>query len=247
MSKYPTVDEVISLLRHSDLPTIITEGRDDYVVFRRLEDDLADHSVSVLPVGCRDSVLEIFDRRDECGRGGDLAFIADKDMWVFGAIPEQYVNDRIAFSHGYSVENDVFVDGDLLGLMRDSERAAFKAELETYLEWFALAARRYLNGEPELLDVHPNRLLGDAEYRAALCQLNEGEDYPSDVLDRCRSDFQELLRGKALMALATRQLSRSDRNPKHSKHALMELASVRRGPRLGATKTKVAMALGIPV
>ena len=53
LQEHPTVDELVSTLRRSKLPTVVVEGRDDMQIFRWMEDLLKVHEVDVLSVGGR--------------------------------------------------------------------------------------------------------------------------------------------------------------------------------------------------
>jgi hypothetical protein len=57
MDRSISLEEWIALLERSVLPTIIIEGRDDVIVYREFEKKL---NVDVLPVGGRNTILEIF-------------------------------------------------------------------------------------------------------------------------------------------------------------------------------------------
>ena len=114
---FPTVDETIETLKRSNIPTLITEGRDDYIVFRRLEDKLVG-GVSVLPVGGRDNVIQVFRRRAEVGHDR-IAFVIDRDLWCFTPVPNELLDERVIVTNGYSIENDVFRDADVPALMSD--------------------------------------------------------------------------------------------------------------------------------
>lgn len=236
---YPTVDEAVSLLKKSDLPTVITEGRDDYVVFRRLEDELREFGVDVLPLGNRDKVLQLYGRRAEIGREKGVAYVADRDAWIFNGIPLEYVSPCVIFSHGYSIENDLYADGPIYELMTDVEKARFSNELDRFLKWYALAVSRHLVDSSESISTSPFELFQSAESEKSFTTVRVGESYPEDVLARCRADYVTLLRGKSLLALSIRQLLHASRNPKYSKHALMEQCVVRWGPKLSETREKL--------
>ena len=99
-----TLEEIISTLQHSSLPTVITEGKDDIIVYRKLEDAFLDINISVLAVNGRSCLLELFKRRYEIRSPNKLAFIADRDHWIFTGIPTAYKANNLFFTHGYSVE-----------------------------------------------------------------------------------------------------------------------------------------------
>lgn len=222
----PTADELVSMLRHSSLPTVIVEGPDDVVAFRCLEERFRSIQLSVLDVGGRTTLLAIYDRKNEFPNNS-VAFIADRDVWVYNEIPDRYNSPIMVFSNGYSIENDIFVDGDIESLMSNEERSRFKSELEKFTEWFALAVQRFLNGSDQQLDLHPNHVLDNADLN--LCKLRQGEAYPSDMRRRITENYQNLIRGKSLLDLALRQLSYKGRLARHHHLSLIETTATRPG------------------
>src|SRR5580704_10014612 len=91
---FVTPSEFVQTLKHSSLPTIVTEGSDDYSVFRRVEERFSKLGLSLMPVGGKQAVLEIFKCRDQF-RQIKTAFIIDRDLWIFDAVPQEYADDAI--------------------------------------------------------------------------------------------------------------------------------------------------------
>src|SRR5258708_3282019 len=126
-----TIDEILATLKHSSLPTVIIEGRDDAIVFRRLEVIYGEAGLSIFAVGGRSALLATFARRDEVGKN-DIAFIADRDAWVLCGVPSQCKAGCLIPTEGYSIENDVIRDGRLETLMTAPERATYLRELSEF-------------------------------------------------------------------------------------------------------------------
>lgn len=238
---FPTVDETIQTLKRSNIPTLITEGRDDYIVFRRLEDHLVG-GVSVLPVGGRDNVIQLFHRRAEVGHDR-IAFVVDRDLWSFTAVPNELRDARVIVTNGYSIENDVFRDADVPALMSNEERVRFLMELQQVNRWYALAVSRILNGIDCRLDVHPNELLDTPGRFNDLTALSPGEEYPEPLFDSVIGNPDKLLRGKTLFAVSMRQLNRIGRAARHHHHQIMDQAAARGGPLLNDIAAKVERVL----
>lgn len=203
--KYPTPTEIIATISRSAFPVIVTEGDDDVIVWRRLEEKFFESGVTLIPAGGRDAVLEAYRRRRELPNRAVAMFLADLDCWSLSDIPDQYRTPQIVFTKGYSIENDMFVDGNLAELLVGLERSRFANELEQVVRWYALAADRFLRGEDESLDVHPNELLDDDARKAILMAPKPGESYPHALHTQIKSKAQYLLRGKTLLALLIRQ------------------------------------------
>ena len=223
-----TVEELISTLKKTSLPTIVVEGLDDMIVYRTFEVNLLNYSVSVLPVGGREKVLKIFKRKNELPSNVQIVFIADQDVWINTAIPEEYQNERLIFTNGYSIENDVYIDGELWKLLRGSECGKYDAELNEFIDWYALALDRHLKNPEIKISLHPDHVLNNNQ-KALLLALNPDEVYPINMRANIRNDYRRLLRGKSLLALLMRNMNYAGREPRHSGGALIESVAVRPG------------------
>jgi hypothetical protein len=102
-------------------------------------------------VGGRKSVKKVFDHCPTEKRK-HIVFCADLDTWVFAEVPEEY--QEIHFTQGYSIENDLFADGEqaLMNLLRPNERELFERIMSNVADWFAFEAekldkRRLTEGE----------------------------------------------------------------------------------------------------
>lgn len=226
----PSVDELISLLKKTRLPTLIVEGKDDLIVYKRLEDKFYDESLSVLPVGGRKNILTIFDRLHELPASCKILFIADQDNWVITGIPQEYQSDILFFTSGYSIENDVFQDGRVHSYMSELEKSKFSIELQKFLTWYAIALDRNIGGRDESIKIHPNNVLDDEVQFRELTSLTENEKFPQQRYDELSRDYEKTLRGKSLMQLAMRQLSYSGRSARHTDKAFIEHVAVNPGP-----------------
>jgi hypothetical protein len=133
------VEEIIAPLKKTSLPTVIVEGSDDVIVYRRFEIGLAHLGISIFPVGGRKKVLDIFLRKSEIPADVKLVFVVDQDTWVNTGVPAQYQSSQMVLTTGYSIENDVFMDGNLVSLLKGQEIAKFFSELESFVEWNSLA------------------------------------------------------------------------------------------------------------
>jgi len=224
----PTVDEIFAALEKSSLPTVIVEGVDDIVFYRRIEEDLSDIGIDMLPAGDKTSVLSLRNKIKQKGIKIPVAFVVDNDTWIYFGKPAG-MNDVITTA-GYSVENDLFLDGSLLSILDANELVKFHSEKNKFLHWFALAVNRYLTNPSVSYREHPNHILDDIAVYNREVKLNAGENYPQALFQKIDADFGSLLRGKSLYALLSRQLSRKNRPVKMGKNQLMEFASSRRGP-----------------
>ncbi|MFG6489594.1 hypothetical protein ACG04R_23155 [Roseateles sp. BYS78W] len=235
--KIPTVDELIATLKKSSLPTLVCEGSDDLIVYRRIEDKLSHLGLSLLPVGGRDNAIKIFERRREIA-AVPLAFIVDRDTWINTGVPAQYTDPSIILTDGYSIENDAFRDGNFLALLIGPESATFHSEISDFIEWYALALSRHLIDQSQPISLHPEQVL-NASQRPALLALKNGEAYPTTFRTTITNDYKKLLRGKSLLNLLSRNLNTRKNLPNHSTQSLLEFAAANPGPLLTATTNAV--------
>lgn len=244
--RLPTIDEIISTINHSTLPSVFIEGKDDAIVFRDLEDFFSDHFVSIVPLGGRDRVLQLYDRRNEIKSKCNFCFIADLDTWVISGLPTRYVNEKLIFTIGYSIENDIYADGFLENLLSAAEKSRFKAELKSFLEWYALALARHLADDSYAIDFHPNQLLDCPDFYADQTKLQTGESYPNQLFSDLHANYVSLLRGKSLFGLIFRQLCSKTRPVKHKKESIIEMVARLNGPLISRFYDEVQRGLGLP-
>ena len=240
-----STEEFIQTLKRSNLPTVVTEGSDDYKFYRGIEESLAEIGVSLFPVGGRGKVLEIFERRREIGRN-NVIFLADKDLWVFDGIPTQYIHRKVIYTIGYSIENDLYCDGSIEDFLYVEERRRFELELSELLHWYSFAVARLLAKETSSISDHPNRVLGqdgklDQSYMGSIGYCGKDEAIYSVV----RNNYQYLLRGKNLIELILRQLSARNRATKFGRNQIMEIGATRKGPNMKRISDEISAVLSV--
>ncbi|WP_189641440.1 DUF4435 domain-containing protein [Paramylibacter ulvae] len=226
---YPSIDEIVSLLGKSNLPTVLVEGADDIIFYRKLEEELNDLKVDVLAAGDKDSVLEIRNRIAKNPTQTQIAFVVDKDLWVHDGVPKEYMSGDLVTTDGYSIENDLFRDGDLESFLDGLEAKAFHSDLQTFVKWYALTLVRFFKDQSIPFRTHPSKILDDQIFLNEQLQLIEGEEYPEDFFNELLKTYSRTLRGKSLFAVLQRQLSRQQRDVKFSSKQLMVVAANRKG------------------
>ena len=236
-----STEEAIAVIKKSSLPTVVIEGADDAIVYRKIE-DIGDGFVSLLPVGGRENVLAIFNRKAEFSNK-KVVFIADQDTWIVNGIPSCYKSKDLVFTSGYSVENDIFLDVNVVGLMSSSEKTQFEEELSKFSVWFAIALNRFLDGVNSEIKIHPNNLLDNEENYNNFIKLNSGECFPENLHKDLLENYSVKIRGKSLMAIAIRKLSYKGRPVRHHHHSIMEHASSRPGDLINRIYKNVEIAI----
>ena len=225
LQRHPAVDELVSILRRSKLPTVVVEGRDDMQIFRWMEDLLKAHEVDVLGVGGRPNLFAVYDRRSEFAHL-PVAFIADRDKELFTQLPVGY--EEIIWTQGYSIENDLYAGADpsLENLMDPQEAAEHSQLLNTIIEWFAFEVEEFLDGRTPEFNHHCNEVVpqDQTEMDDNFRQRRRFRPPNSELQQEIKNEYQLQLRGKLLFQMLVRFLSKSNRRIKHSIHGLYEIA-----------------------
>lgn len=244
---HPTADELYALLKRTSLPTVLVEGKDDIIFYRKIEEDLRNLGVDMLPAGNKGAVLELLRRISENPVSSPMVFVVDKDLWVHNHLGNGEIPSEVITTQGYSIENDLYLDGDLESLLSVDEREVFREELGRFVYWYALAVARQLRGEHSAFRTHPGKILDDEEHYSSEIALSEGEAYPEEFLDVISNNYSSILRGKSLFALLVRELSSKRREVKFSVKQLMEIGAARRGDNYQQMSRSIQEALELAI
>ncbi len=222
-----TVNVVVGALKHSGVPNIVVEGKDDQIIYRELIERM-EITAEVLYAGGRPQLLQVYERRSEFANV-PVAFIADQDMWLFRGIPAQY-ND-IIWTEGYSIENDLYSHVNLKG--RVGNKIEYNQTLDSISMWFAYKVEEYLGKNLG----KTFKSIRDEEYVEVAHRLNKviplGKTTLASGLDFLPLEHQRVkdiraaynlqLRGKLLFELLVRFLNKPSqgfRNATVSYHGL---------------------------
>ena len=221
----PTVDELVSTLRRSRLPTIVVEGKEDMQIFRWMEDLLEVHEVDILGVGGRPNLLAVYDRRSEFFHL-PVAFIADRDKELFTQLPVGY--EDIIWTKGYSIENDLYAGAEpgLESLMDPHEAAEHAQVLDIIVAWFAFEVEEFLAGKTPKFEHHCDEVVlrGQTEVDDGFRQRRGFRPPNSELQQQIKEAYRFQLRGKQLFQMLVRFLSAANRPAKYSYHGLYEIA-----------------------
>ena len=224
MRANPLTEEVlVGMLHNSHLPTVLVEGKDDSQIYQWVERCTGLQKANVLSVGGRETLLAVYRRRNEFPHL-PVAFVADKDLWLFSGIPTIYHD--IIWTEGYSIENDLYAGADLENLLDVNEVAEHRQVLDAIIEWFAFEVEEHLAGREARVATHPNRVVPPGETKIDQGFRNSrGFRSPNQILhQRIKNAYQLQLRGKTLFQVLVRFLSASNRVSKHSTSGLYEIA-----------------------
>lgn len=201
------IDGYVAQIEDSSLLTIVIEGVDDLAVYTEFEEiyGLNEPLVSVLPVGGRNTVLGIFKKLKNSEHLNKTIFIVDKDQWVIKGIDQEYIHDRVICTHGYSFENDIFIDGNLENDLKSKNPDIYNIELPTLLKWYALEVNRIENNrETYNLKAHIDNIFNQHE---SFTTPLDGESFPTETYTRLLTEYPQLLRGKTLLLFYNRVMN----------------------------------------
>jgi len=218
-----TVDEIVETLKRSSLPNVIVEGVDDVMIYRWLEERMGICNANFFPCGGRTTLLNVYDRLSEFSHL-KTAFLADRDMWLFTAIPAQYSN--IIWTEGYSIENDLYADSTLENFLDRNEKAEHSLVLQSLIEWFAFEVEEFRSGRTVETSFHPNEIVPTGDTRISHRFIfNRGFVAPDNTtVNEIKANYQLKLRGHTIFQLLARYLSASKRKSKYSIKNLFEIA-----------------------
>ncbi|WP_311239577.1 MULTISPECIES: DUF4435 domain-containing protein [unclassified Xanthomonas] len=239
-SARPTVEELYHLLKNTSLPTVLVEGKNDIICYRAIEDELEQFGVDILPAGNKHSVLKLRSMLLESPVKCKVFFVVDKDLWVHITPEEDY--DGVITTDGYSIENDLFVDGELESLLTAGERVIFLQELNAFIDWYAFAVSRSLQNKGGQFRAHPSKVL-DAPMDPELFEGFGEDEYPVDLKEELLTSYRAKLRGKSLFALLLRRLCANGRKVKFSDKQLMAIGAARKGGNFRRIQLKLSQQL----
>ncbi len=224
-------DEMVSHLKRTLLPTILVEGNDELSIYNRyLQDKINGEDINVLTCDGRAKLLNVFKRRAEF-RNTKVVFVADKDIWFFTGVPQEYDN-KVVFTDGYSLENDLYIESFFNRLLDENEARNFDDLIKELSVWFAFEVSRYKEIDQAWCDVHinqicPEKLLSDS-FKKSINFVQPSAYTVQSVY----GEYTRALRGKNLFQALLRFLSHKNRESKYSRANLIEMGAKFPNPRL---------------
>jgi hypothetical protein len=217
-----TEQEIVEYLKRTSLPTLLVEGEDDAAIYRWLENQLGVFAGSVLFCSGRDVLISIYRQRDAFPHG-KLAWLADLDLWRFGAPPAEL--DGIVFTSGYSIENDLYAGSQIEALLEENERSLHSRLLSVLCRWFAFEVLESLAGREGQVAHHARRVvdLDTMEIRPDFVSFRGYSEPDPSFVSALLAEYKLNLRGKTLMQALIVYLSDSRRTPKYSYDAIIEM------------------------
>jgi hypothetical protein len=245
----PTVNELISMLRHSSVPAIFVEGPDDMMVYRWLKQHIQPLKASPIECGGRNNLLSIYEQRDKFSHLKTV-FLADKDLYVFLGVPKEY--SEVIWTTGYSIENDIYAGSTKLDdLLDEEELQDYKKLIGKITEWFAFEIEKHKNGNASYSKIDVKILYDDKQpvsENEAYIRMNHSNNNTcvnvnntcvnvnlvfgknfipanQNLVSEIKNNFKLKLRGKIIFKVLSVYLSDRKRDVKHKKEALYEIGT----------------------
>lgn len=225
-----TPEEIINTINRSSLKTVLVEGKDDLSIYRKIEDDIEDTEINILPCGGRSVVLKIYERRAELK--SKTLFVCDSDLWHFTGFPD-YFNDDILTTTGYSIENDMFIDGEemLKGLLSNSEVTRLNVLVKEVSKWYSFEVEKHISDKSYDCKFSDVTLLNEsilAKFSTNLASnfLTSRGYKPAnkELTEKIIENFKTLLRGKFIFQIIEKLFQeRGKDKTKFSKNQLFDI------------------------
>jgi hypothetical protein len=209
-----TVEEIIRQLSKPEAPlwSVIVEGTSDASVYRYIEHrintliGLDIGEADVYSCGGRDSLIKIFNRREEF-KNTKVVFLADKDMWFFEGVPKEY--EDIVFTDGYSIENDVYIESVFNNLLDEDNKKIFENLIKELSIWFAFGVHRYKETGYFKFDVSVDKVCPNNTFCPNYKQSIDFVDPPEHLIELICTQYTRALRGKNLFNALRRFLPKN--------------------------------------
>ena len=135
--------EFVGAAARSNKLNIVVEGKTDVKVYEQLIAKIGIKNIDCYYAGNRDEVFKVYcEVKKKRGLLPRVAFIADQDSWVFltesEKPPKGYETiDKtdIIWTEGYSIENDLYIEGRLTSFV--DEKSRYDDTLDAICTWYA--------------------------------------------------------------------------------------------------------------
>lgn len=197
-----TADIIIETMKRSSLNTLFIEGKDDLLIYRKIQDDISDLIFDLFPCQGKINLINVYEKKHLFGNKN--LFICDKDMWVFQP-SEIENNDDLITTSGYSIENELFQDSKIFifKLFTNVEIEKFEKLIKSICKWFAFEVELYLNNnsdkccysETSILStsvINKNEIELKQEFLDSINFTNPNTELHNDI----SNDYKVKLRGK---------------------------------------------------
>ena len=128
--------------------------------------------------------------------------------------------------------------------MQIPDRNRYEAEINIFVEWYALALSRHLADSTHPIAYHHDHVLNPLQ-KPALLALQPAESYPNALRQEILDDYGRLLRGKSLFPLFIKHTNAKGRGVHHTDSGLFEIVAVNPGALLKDLLRRVEQGLNL--
>lgn len=190
-----TIEETVSYLQRSFIPTILVEGSSDKAALRNLEREIDIDKLDILPVCGKGRLHDVYCRRSEF-RGKSIVFLRDRDEYV-ACVPGEELSDYV-FTSGHSIENDV-LDKSVIENLSGDRFPEITRRVELVADWFRHVLQIYIGGEAIDISMDVSLVLNGSGYSVKAIEQIAAVQLESPCLELRLEDAWRWLRGKTLL------------------------------------------------
>ena len=214
-------EEFAAAAGHSGKFNIVVEGETDVEVYEQLIALIGIENIGCYYAGNREELFKIY--RKVKDTNADLlkkvAFIADQDSWVFlcEKPPPGYEDikiEDIIWTEGYSIENDLYIKGNLRNLVKKDHLDNYEKTLHSICTWYAFEVSKW-NHEGSLPVKSLRNMVpyGEVDLAEELIEKIKSSVLCKTTLKKKTEDIKQkyttLIQGKTLFALLSDFLGQS--------------------------------------
>lgn len=233
IGKNDEVNELGALLRYSQVPTLVVEGKDDVQVYHRWVERhlLGTYRVDVLAANGITNLLRLYERRSEFVHA-PVIFIIDQEMWLFSGIPETY--EDIICTNGFSIYNDVYANAKLETLLNSDEARRHKQVRRSIIKWFAFEVEEWLaaggtrsdkgHRGPAIFNLKAIIPRGSTKIHSGFLKHRGFRPPNTKLVQQIEDEYEHKLPGKLLFQMLTYFLNAPGREPRLTFSSLFPIA-----------------------
>jgi len=212
-----TTEELRSTINRSKNPFLIVEGATDLDIFSRCHKlNGKIRNLQIEQRGGRDQLFKLHDIKEEI-TNKNVAFLADKDAYIFTGVPEERAD--IIFTLGYCIENDLYHGSSTINnYIKITDEQCYIFLRDVLCAWFAFRVDESYqkhNNKPQFIEnvdcgiprlVNTETLQKNQNY---FNQINFREP-PEQTTKEIMSDYKLYIRGKQLFEALHISLCKTD-------------------------------------
>ena len=142
-NKTHKIDELVAILCNSAGSHLVIEDPQNVDIYQNLVERRGISGVKIHASEGRENLLSVYRRRAEFTHV-PVAFVANRNMWLFEGIPEKY--SEVICTGGFSIENDVYTGAKMERLLEPHETSKHRQMLTFAIMRFAFEVEKFHSG-----------------------------------------------------------------------------------------------------